>query len=111
MLTDDDALWEKAWAFKDHGKSYDAVYRPTASARIPLASRILRDKLADDGDAGSDRQAAVEEAAGLGGRPAAQCGDPDGGIFAHFGVAGDKTAGDMFGMPITSTMSSSGRSI
>ena len=27
LLTDDDALWEKAWAFKDHGKSYDAVYR------------------------------------------------------------------------------------
>lgn len=26
LLTDDDALWEKAWAFKDHGKSYDAVY-------------------------------------------------------------------------------------
>jgi dTDP-4-amino-4,6-dideoxygalactose transaminase len=27
LLTDDDALWEKAWAFKDHGKSYDAVYQ------------------------------------------------------------------------------------
>lgn len=27
LLTGDDALWEKAWAFKDHGKSYDAVYR------------------------------------------------------------------------------------
>jgi len=26
LLTDDDALWEKSWAFKDHGKSYDAVY-------------------------------------------------------------------------------------
>jgi dTDP-4-amino-4,6-dideoxygalactose transaminase len=25
LLTDDDALWEKAWAFKDHGKSYNAV--------------------------------------------------------------------------------------
>ena len=25
LLTDDEALWEKAWAFKDHGKSYDAV--------------------------------------------------------------------------------------
>ena len=27
LLTDDDALWEKAWAFKDHGKSYEAIYR------------------------------------------------------------------------------------
>ena len=27
LLTDDDALWDKAWSFKDHGKSYDAVYR------------------------------------------------------------------------------------
>lgn len=27
LLTNDDALWERAWAFKDHGKSYDAVYR------------------------------------------------------------------------------------
>mgnify|MGYP001610498793 CR=1 FL=1 len=26
LLTDDDALWEKAWAFKDHGKSYDAIF-------------------------------------------------------------------------------------
>lgn len=27
LLTNDTDLWEKAWAFKDHGKSYDAVYR------------------------------------------------------------------------------------
>jgi dTDP-4-amino-4,6-dideoxygalactose transaminase len=27
LVTDDDALWEKAWAFKDHGKSYEAIYR------------------------------------------------------------------------------------
>jgi hypothetical protein len=26
LVTNDTALWEKAWAFKDHGKSYDAVY-------------------------------------------------------------------------------------
>jgi len=26
MLTNDTKVWEKAWAFKDHGKSYDAVY-------------------------------------------------------------------------------------
>ena len=27
LLTDDQALWERAWAYKDHGKSYDAIYR------------------------------------------------------------------------------------
>jgi dTDP-4-amino-4,6-dideoxygalactose transaminase len=26
LLTNDDAVWDAAWAFKDHGKSYDAVY-------------------------------------------------------------------------------------
>ncbi len=26
MLTNDTELWKKAWAFKDHGKSYDAVH-------------------------------------------------------------------------------------
>jgi dTDP-4-amino-4,6-dideoxygalactose transaminase len=27
IVTDDTGAWERAWAFKDHGKSYDAVYR------------------------------------------------------------------------------------
>jgi dTDP-4-amino-4,6-dideoxygalactose transaminase len=27
LTTKDPALWERAWSFKDHGKSYDAVYR------------------------------------------------------------------------------------
>ncbi len=27
LTTNDENLWERAWAFKDHGKSYDAVYR------------------------------------------------------------------------------------
>ncbi len=26
LLTNDDSMWEKAWAYKDHGKSYDAIY-------------------------------------------------------------------------------------
>ena len=26
LTTNDEDLWKKAWAFKDHGKSYDAVY-------------------------------------------------------------------------------------
>lgn len=27
LTTNDERLWEKAWSFKDHGKSYEAVYR------------------------------------------------------------------------------------
>ena len=27
FTTNDTSLWEKAWAYKDHGKSFDAVYR------------------------------------------------------------------------------------
>jgi dTDP-4-amino-4,6-dideoxygalactose transaminase len=27
LLTNNRALWEKAWAYKDHGKSHDAVFR------------------------------------------------------------------------------------
>lgn len=27
VTTNSDDLWEKVWAYKDHGKSYDAVYR------------------------------------------------------------------------------------
>lgn len=26
LLTNDTALWERTWAFKDHGKNYDSVY-------------------------------------------------------------------------------------
>ena len=28
LTTDDQAVWEKAWSYKDHGKNYDAVYGP-----------------------------------------------------------------------------------
>lgn len=27
ITTNDEALWEKAWSYKDHGKSYDAMFR------------------------------------------------------------------------------------
>lgn len=27
LLLDDSAAWDKAWAYKDHGKSYDAMFR------------------------------------------------------------------------------------
>ena len=26
LTTNDPDLWDRAWSFKDHGKSYDAVY-------------------------------------------------------------------------------------
>jgi len=27
LVTDDEQLWDKAWSYKDHGKSYEAVYK------------------------------------------------------------------------------------
>jgi hypothetical protein len=27
LVTDDKTIWEKAWSYKDHGKSFDAVYK------------------------------------------------------------------------------------
>lgn len=39
MLTNNTELWEKAWAYKDHGKSYDAVY----NRQHPLGFRWLHE--------------------------------------------------------------------
>jgi dTDP-4-amino-4,6-dideoxygalactose transaminase len=38
-VLNDAAAWEKAWAFKDHGKSYDAVY----NRQHPMGFRWLHD--------------------------------------------------------------------
>jgi len=27
LVTNNEQLWERAWAYKDHGKSYDTIYR------------------------------------------------------------------------------------
>jgi dTDP-4-amino-4,6-dideoxygalactose transaminase len=32
LTTNDPSLWEKAWSFKDHGKSFEAVYRRDATS-------------------------------------------------------------------------------
>ena len=32
LVTDDAVLWAKAWSYKDHGKSYDAIYNRPAPA-------------------------------------------------------------------------------
>jgi len=39
LVTDDHALWEQAWAYKDHGKNYDVVYR----GKHPPGYRWLHD--------------------------------------------------------------------
>ncbi|QFP75896.1 DegT/DnrJ/EryC1/StrS aminotransferase family protein [Deinococcus sp. AJ005] len=39
LVMHDEALWSKAWAFKDHGKSYDAVY----NKEHPLGFRWLHE--------------------------------------------------------------------
>ena len=35
-------MFERAWAYKDHGKSYDAVHRRTHRTRVSLVARIVR---------------------------------------------------------------------
>lgn len=45
LLTNDEALWEKAWAFKDHGKSYEAVYH----RQHPIGFRWLHESLGTNG--------------------------------------------------------------
>lgn len=39
LVTNDEDLWRRAWSFKDHGKSYDAVYH----RRHPAGYRWLHD--------------------------------------------------------------------
>jgi hypothetical protein len=39
LTTNDTTLWSRAWAFKDHGKSYDAVYK----RQHPLGYRWLHE--------------------------------------------------------------------
>lgn len=45
VATNDESLWEKAWACKDHGKSIDAVYRRTH----PAGFRWLHDSFGSNG--------------------------------------------------------------
>jgi len=39
LTTNDEAIWERAWSFKDHGKSYEAVYR----RKHPMGFRWLHE--------------------------------------------------------------------
>ena len=51
ITTNHDDLWERAWSYKDHGKSYDAVYHRQHPPGISLAARIVRHQLAADRNA------------------------------------------------------------
>jgi dTDP-4-amino-4,6-dideoxygalactose transaminase len=41
LATDDEELWQKAWSYKDHGKSYSAVY----SKKHPPGYRFLHESI------------------------------------------------------------------
>jgi dTDP-4-amino-4,6-dideoxygalactose transaminase len=45
LATDDSEVWEKAWSFKDHGKSYDAVY----NTQHPSGFRWLHESFGTNG--------------------------------------------------------------
>jgi hypothetical protein len=61
LTTNDTSLWERAWAFKDHGKSYRAVF-----------DRHHRHQLADDRNAGRPGSGNDKKIAGLARGPTAQ---------------------------------------
>ena len=54
LLTNDEGLWAKAWAFKDHGKSYDAVY----NRQHPAGFRWLHESFGTNGRL-TEMQAAI----------------------------------------------------
>jgi dTDP-4-amino-4,6-dideoxygalactose transaminase len=54
LTTNDPELWERAWAYRDHGKSFEAVYRRTHPPDS-AAARVVRQQLAPDRDAVGDR--------------------------------------------------------
>jgi dTDP-4-amino-4,6-dideoxygalactose transaminase len=45
LTTNDETIWERAWSFKDHGKSYDAVYKH----QHPAGFRWLHDSFGTNG--------------------------------------------------------------
>ncbi|MEQ1713255.1 MAG: DegT/DnrJ/EryC1/StrS aminotransferase family protein, partial [Hyphomicrobium sp.] len=45
VTTDNTALWERAWSYKDHGKTWDAVYKRTH----PLGVRLVHDNFGVNG--------------------------------------------------------------
>jgi dTDP-4-amino-4,6-dideoxygalactose transaminase len=45
LTTDDTELWQRAWSYKDHGKSYDAVYNRVH----PLGFRWLHESFGTNG--------------------------------------------------------------
>ena len=54
LVTNDETLWKKAWAFKDHGKSYDAVYH----RQHPAGFRWLHESFGTNGRL-TEMQAAI----------------------------------------------------
>ena len=54
FLTNDDEIWKKAWAFKDHGKSFEAVYHQ----QHPTGFRWLHESVGTNGRL-TEMQAAI----------------------------------------------------
>lgn len=58
IVTNDDAIWSRLWSLKDHGKSYDAVYK----RQHPVGFRWLHEGLGTNGRM-TEMQAAIGRAA------------------------------------------------
>ena len=72
LLTNDRKLWELGWSFKDHGKSFDAVYQRSHPPGYRFVHEF-RHKLEAHRGAVGDRPRAVEKTAGDGRKAAPQC--------------------------------------
>jgi dTDP-4-amino-4,6-dideoxygalactose transaminase len=57
LVANDSAAFERAWAFKDHGKDYSAAHRQQLKKSFPLLHQTAGTNWPDDGVAGSFRTA------------------------------------------------------
>jgi hypothetical protein len=48
LVTDDPRSGTRAWSYKDHGKSYDAVFNREHAAGFRWLPRVVRHELAHD---------------------------------------------------------------
>ena len=73
VTTNDEALWRTMWAYKDHGKSYAAVYEREHPPGFRWLHETFRHQLADDRDAGGHRSDPAAPHGGMDGPPLGEC--------------------------------------
>ena len=72
LVTNDEALWRRAWAFKDHGKSYDAVYHQSHPPGFKWLHESIGTNWRMTEMQGRDRPPPAGSTAGVAARPPTQ---------------------------------------